>query len=211
MTNNKILNLLKVAIVLLLLSGVSMRPAAANDELGIAFGAHAGLQGFSGVASLCERLARETVNAIGRGSVRYECETSAFVGGAHIRLRIAPQHSIVAAGRISGDYDLKFNFSEGGREAVIPFSVTTGSVSYEYIAPLGGPDTEGFIKAGYHTSEWEISHPELTEGNTGDFNGFMLGAGLMYDQTFVLGYEYLQADADLEAGHVFYAGAEFSL
>ncbi len=205
MTNNKILNLLKAAAVLLLLSGVSVRPSAAND--GIAFGVHAGYQGFSGVASLCENTAKALAMTL-RTTVRYECDRATLMGGAHIRFQMAPQHSIVAAARISGDHELKFSTTNS---VTIPFSVTTGSAAYEYIAPIGGPDVEGFLKAGYHFSDWEIDHEAINEGNTGDFNGFVLGAGLIYNETLIVGYEYFDAGDELEGGHALYAGVEFGL
>ena len=205
MTNNKILSLLKAAAVLLLLFGVSVRPAAAND---VAFGVHAGYQGFSGVASLCENLAKEAVR--GRNlTVRYECARAALMGGAHIRLRMAPEHSIMIAARTSGDHDLKFDFSPGS-DVTIPFSVTTGSVAYEYIASLA-PDVDGLIKVGYHTSDWEIEHELLSEAETGGFSGFVLGGGFRYNETIILGYEYFDAGDELEGGHALYAGVEFNL
>ena len=205
MTNNKILNLLKVAAVLLLLSGVSVRPAGANE--GIAFGVHAGYQGFTGVGSLCENTAKAIATAA-TTIVSFECDRATLMGGAHIRFRMAPEHSIVAAARISGDHELKFS---SANTVTIPFSVTTGSAAYEYIAPIGGPDVEGFLKAGYHFSDWEINHEALNEDNTGGFNGFVLGGGFRYNETLILGYEYFDAGEELEGGHALYAGVEFGL
>ena len=206
MTNNKISNLIKVASVLLLLSGVSVTPASANDESGIAFGVHAGYQGYSGVANLCETTARAAALEA-RQDVRYECDRAALMGGAHIRFRIAPEHSIVAAARISGDHELKFS---SANTVTIPFSVTTGSVAYEYIASLA-PDVDGFLKAGYHTSDWEVNHELLSEAATGRFSGFVLGGGFRYNENLILGYEYFDAGDELDGGHAIYAGVEFGL
>lgn len=203
MTNNKISNLIKAAAVLLLLSGVSVRPAAAND---IAFGVHAGYQGFTGVADLCETQARATALAA-TVNVNYECDRAALMGGVHIRLGMAPEHSIMIAARTSGDHELKFSSAS---TITIPFSVTTGSVAYEYITSLA-PDVDGLLRVGYHTSDWEINHELLSEVATGRFSGFVLGGGFRYNENLILGYEYFDAGDELDGGHAIYAGVEFGL
>ena len=201
MTNNKILNLLKVAAAFLLLSGTWAMPIAANgdEELGISIGVHAGRQSFD-VDVLCAKLQEEG------SQTSHECYTAAWMGGMHIRFRIGEQHALVVTGRTSGEHE--FKFTGRGGERTTPFSVTTGTAVYEYT--LGKSGSEGFfIRAGYHISDWEITN-SVGRG-AGDFSGAVLGAGFKYSENFILGYEYFDGGDDLDGGQVFYVGAELPL
>lgn len=202
MTNNKIMNLIKVAAVLLLLCGMVARPQAADsDDIGIAIGVTFGTQFFSGIENGCE----ESLSP-GWG---YVCDRAALVGSPYLRIEAAPHHSVIFAYRISGEYEQTYMHTSG-REIRRPYSTSTGSLAYEYRAPFGGTGKEeAFIKAGYHFTEADLENPGPGD-ITHEMDGVLLGVGVVYNETLLAGYEYFDAGEDFDNGHLFYLGVEFS-
>ena len=205
MTNNKISNLIKVVAVFVILCGASARPQAANggDTGDIAIGFTFGTQLFSGIRKSCEDLLEP------RHIVKAVCDRAALAGGPHLRIGLAPHHSIIFSYRISGDYeDTKTNTE--GAEFTERYSSSTGSLAYQIRVPLGEFDTEGFIKAGYHSTDFDVKDTSGDEF-TVDRDGVLFGVGVVYNEHLLLGYEYFDAGDRIEGGHVLYLGAEFSL
>ena len=208
MTNNKTSNLIKVAVVFLLLCVTSVRSFAENgdDGLDVALGFSLGMHHFAGTGDLCRNLQRETKHS----NCAYEW--GALYISPYLRLGLAPRHSVIAAYQLGDDNELSLNNSicidnllticPADRTA--SFSVSSAVLAYEYRTLLG-PDFEGFLKAGYHDSKFN------RHGTTIGINGIVLGAGGVYDKNILVGYEYMDAGDELKSGHAIYMGLEFGL
>ena len=203
MTNNKISNLIKVVAVFVLLCGASAMPRAADGDRDIAIGFTFGIQVLSEIRAACDSWLDQEITG-------YVCDRAALAGGPYLRIGLAPHHSLMLAYRFSDEYEQTLKYSAGGVRTR-PYSFLSPSIAYQYRLPLGGFDTEGFLKVGYHFTEFEWD--DSAEGKyTDDVDGVLLGGGLVYEENFVLGYEYSDFDAEGDInGHAFYMGAEFSL
>ena len=211
MANNKILDLLKVAVLCLLLCATSMKSFAENGdgELDVALGFQLGGHGFTGISSnLCPNLQRESKNNT-CGYVR----NTALYGAPYLRLGLAPHHSVMVSYNLTDEIELKLTrfcigqepscVLAGERPAFI--SLRSAVMAYEYRTPLGALDLEGSLKAGYHDSKFNRN------GATVGVNGIVLGAGFVYDENILVGYEYLDAGEELKIRHSLYMGVEFGL
>ena len=211
MINNKILNLLKVASILLLVCTVSVRSFAENgdDGLDVAVGFKLGVQGFTGAGDLCGNLLRETKKIV------CTYERTALYGAPYIRLGLAPRHSVMASYNIADNHDLELRGNTctslddvscqlAARDRTTSFQVSSAVLAYEYRTLLG-PDIEGFLKAGYHDSKLNRDAKMI------GINGIVLGAGFVYDENILVGYEYMDAGEELKSGHALYMGVELGL
>ena len=194
MINKKISNLIKVAAIFVLLCGASARPQAADDSgVGVAIGFTLGAQALTKTREVCEAERAQS----------YECDQAALSGGPYLRVELAQRHSLMLAYRLTDKYEYTFTTSRG--TYTDSFSSASSSIAYQYRLPLGSSDTEGFLKAGYHFTDFEF------DTETVDLDGLLFGGGLVYKENFVLGYEFLNLDDSFRDGHAFYMGVEFGL
>ena len=206
MTNNKISNLIKVAAVFVLLCGASARPQEADggDTGDVAIGFTFGTQVFSDVRKACDTWLQA-------GGASYSCERAALVGSPYLRVALAPRHSLMVAYSLSSKYDQTFTRRDGSSYTLTQ-SLQSPSLAYQHRLPLDA-DIEGFLKVGYHFTK--IKGNDSEDGKyTADDDGVLLGAGIVYGDHFILGYEfsdYEENDGIDINGHSFYIGAEFSL
>lgn len=207
MSNNKISNLIKITAIFVLLCGASARPQAADggDTGDLAIGFTFGTQVFSDVRKACDTWLQA-------GGASYACERAVLVGSPYLRVVLAPRHSLMLAYSLSSEYDQTFT-RRNGSSYTLTQSLQSGSIAYQHRLPLGGSDTEGFLKIGYHFTE--IKGDDSEDGKyTFDEDGVLLGAGIVYGDNFILGYEFSDYEEnngiDIN-GHSFYIGAEFSL
>lgn len=203
MTNNKIPNLIKVVAIVALLCGLSARPQAADDDIGVAIGFTFGMQFLTGVEDSCDAALEP-----GWG---YVCDRAALVGSPYLRIEAAPQHSAIFAYRISGDYEQTWTHVSG-RELRRPYSFSTSSLAYEYRAPFGGTGKEeAFIKVGYHSTKITGKDARGEGDVTEKRDGPLFGVGIVYDESLLGGYEYFDAGDDFEGAHLLYVGLELGL
>ena len=200
MTNNKILNMRRVAVALLLLWAGA---ANGEDELKGAMGFQLGGHGFTNINYLCS------------GASLCTYERTAWTGAPYLRLKLSPHHSVLASYRVAGSQGVtperfrSIQNLDGTTSFLLvqesaSFYVKTTSLAYEYRHPLGMPDLGAFLKIGYHSSK-------LEQANDSDsFGGILLGGGFVLNDLLIAGYEYFDA-GDLEHGHYLYLGVEFGL
>ena len=208
MTNQKTSNIIKVAAIFLLLCGASARPQAADgsDTGDLAIGFTFGTQVLSNMREACDTWLQSG------GGASYTCERAVLVGSPYLRVGLAPRHSLMFAYSFSSEYEQTFTRFNGSSYTVTR-SLQSGSIAYQHRLPLGETDTEGFLKIGYHFTE--VKGDDSEDGKfSGDDDGVLLGAGIVYGDSFILGYEFLdyeEGDGIDINGHSFYIGAEFSL
>ena len=206
MTNNKISNLIKVVAVLALLCGLSARPQAAHGDDGhTAIGFTLGTQMMTKVREVCDEWLQ-------RGGAGYVCDRAALVGGIHLRVGLDPHRSLMLGYRISDEYEQTFMYASSRPPNTRPYSFQSRSIAYQHRFPLGASDTKGFLKVGFHFTEFEIDDNEVGE-YTRNQDGVLLGAGLVYRENLIFGYEFseLEDNTNDTNGHAVYMGVEFTL
>ena len=197
MTNNKILNMRRVAVALLLLWAGA---ANGEDELKGAMGFQLGGHGFTNINYLCS------------GASLCTYDRTAWAGAPYLRMKLSSHHSVLAAYRVGGSQEVtpeRLSIPTSGGSPIFikeskSFYVKTTSLAYEYRHPLEMSDLGAFLKIGYHSSKLEQAN------NSDSFGGILLGGGFVLNDLLIAGYEYFDA-GDLEHGHYLYLGVEFGL